>query len=168
MALWQFAFTPFPAGAAKVSGVDAIRLDPDILSGRHWDMPPGRQQALFAALTALLPERPGWCEEMRIWGDTKSNDIQIFFDAKDIASIEIRLDVSRLSLPLVDGICALAREFGWVFVSEAGAIIQPTREAIIRVVEQSRAQQFVNDPVGYLASASHAKRARTDGTGRSS
>ena len=35
MAVWQFALAPIPAAAAKVTGVDAIRLDDAVLSDRH-------------------------------------------------------------------------------------------------------------------------------------
>ena len=150
MAAWQFAVNPIPASAAKIDGIDAIHLDRDARNEGGLHLPHDQQSALFDAFAALLPEQLGWSKDMRIWGSTKGNDIQVFFEGADIKCIEFRLDVSYLALPLIDGMCALARRFDWVFLSETGAVIQPTREAVVRAAEHSLAQKFVRDPRSYF------------------
>jgi hypothetical protein len=150
MALWQFALNPIPAAAAKICGIEAVCINRDVLNEGCLDLPQSQQPVLFDTLAALLPEQPAWGEGMRVWGSTKGNDIQVFFDGPRVESVEFRLDVSRLSIPLVDGICAPARKFGWVFVSETSAVLQPTREAVLRAVEHSHAQKFVRDPEATL------------------
>lgn len=153
MALWQFAMNPIPASEAKICGVDAVKINRNVVNEGRLYLPHNEQPALFQAFAALLPEQPAWSEELRIWGNEKGNDIQVFFEGTGIECIQFRLDVSCLSLPLVDGICALACKFGWVFISKSGAIVPPTREAVIKAIEHSPAQRFVRDPLGYLASA---------------
>ena len=103
MALWQFALTPFPATAAKICGIDVVRINRDVLNEGCLELPHNQQPVLFEALAALLPEQPAWGSDLRIWGSTNGNDIQVFFDGASVEGIEFRLDVSRLSIPLVDG-----------------------------------------------------------------
>jgi hypothetical protein len=70
-----------------------------------------------------------------------------------IEGVRFRLDVSHLSMALVGGICALARQFDCVLATPDGAIIQPNRESLIRMILGSRAMRFVSDPHRYLEEA---------------
>lgn len=153
MALWQFALDAFPAVKANVDGIDAIYLSRDMLDAMDLTLGPTQQLALFSALGLLLPEKRPWSDELRIWGDEKADDITVFLDGQRIEGIQFRLEVSNLSIALIGGICALAREFGWLFASRRGEVIQPTPEAILRAVTQSPASKFVRDPRGYLEQA---------------
>ena len=156
MALWQFAFTPVPAKDAKISGIDAINLSCDVLERIDLGLTPSEQFDLFSALGLLLPEKASWSDSLRIWGDEKADDVQVFFDGARIELIEFRLDVSNLSIALIGEFCALARKFAWVFATSDGAVILPTREAVVRAVIRSPANRFVRDPKGYLEQASRA------------
>jgi len=153
VALWQFVFDAIPAAKANVDGIDAIYLSRDMLDLIDLGLQPVEQVALFSALAVLLPEKPPWSNDFRIWGDDKVDDITVFIDGQRIEGVQFRLDVSNLSVALVTGICTLAREFGWVYASRRGEVIQPTREAIVQAVIQSPASKFVRDPEGYLKQA---------------
>ena len=110
-------------------------------------------EVLFARLDTLLPEKKSWSASLRIWGDEKTDDIQVGFDGNTIDDIQFRLNVADLCLPLVGGICSLARHFDCILATRDGAIIQPNREAVVRTIIQSRAMQFVRDPHCFLKEA---------------
>ncbi|APR52675.1 hypothetical protein CA223_17880 [Sphingomonas koreensis] len=110
-------------------------------------------EELFARLGALLPEKKSWSASLRIWGDEKTDDIQVGFDGHTIEDIQVRLNVADLCLPLVGGICDLARHFDCILATRDGAIVQPNREAVVRTILQSRAMRFVRDPHRFLEEA---------------
>jgi hypothetical protein len=154
MALWQFTLDLIPAQAARVQGVEAIRLDPEQLDRITLGLSGDEEPELFDMLGKLMAERKGWTTKLRFYGDEESNDAQVSFDDTKVVNVQFRLDVYDLSLPLIGGICALARRFSCVLVCRAGgAVIQPSCEAILREVLQSPAARFVRDLEGYLADA---------------
>lgn len=110
-------------------------------------------EALSARLGTLLVEKKPWSSDLRIWGDEGTDDIQVWFDGPNIESIQFRLNVAELSLPLVGGICDLARHFDCILATREGAIVQPNREAVVRTIMQSRAMQYVRDPQRFLEEA---------------
>ena len=153
MAIWQFVLDLVPASAANVGGVAAARMSREQLDAIAVNFSSADTEALFAQLATLLPEKQSWSPRRRIWGDEKTDDIQVGLDGQAIEGVRFRLDLGELSLPLIGGICALARRFNCVLATTDGAIIQPSREAVIRAITQSRAMQFVRDPEGFLREA---------------
>lgn len=153
MALWQFAFNLIPSSATTVSGVAAARMSRDQLNAIELNFPQQTVDTIFERVGMMLPEDQSWTSEMRIWGDEKTDDVQIAFQGTAIEYIQFRLDVSNLSLPLIGSICALAREFSCVFATMSGGIIRPRSAALIRAIAQSEAARFVSDPEGYLREA---------------
>src|SRR5690349_12950970 len=103
MALWQFTLDLIPASAARVDGVDAIRLAREQRDASKLNIPTDELNRLFAALSSLLPEKQSWAPALRIWGDEKTDDVQVWFDGSDIVSVQTRLDARDLSLSLVGG-----------------------------------------------------------------
>lgn len=158
MATWQFTLDLIPASTARVSGVDAIRLTQEQLDECRLHLASSEETALFDALGKLMPERTGWTDRIRFWGDEKGDDAHVSFDGDAVEYLQFRLDVSKLSLPLLGGICALATRFGCVFATREGAVIQPTCEAVLRAVLQSSAMRFVKDPEAFLAEAARLDR----------
>jgi hypothetical protein len=153
MALWQFAFDLIPASAARVSDVTAIRLDDSLRDVSLLNFSNAEIADLIAHLSTLLPEAQSWNSSLRIWGNEKSNDIQVWFQNSAVEFVQFRLDASTLSLRLVGGICELARRFGCLLVARDGAIIQPRIEPVVKAVLRSPAMKFVQDPDTYLAEA---------------
>lgn len=153
MAVWQFVINLIPASAARIAGVDAARMSRAQLDEVVLALPIAEANALFAKLDMLLPEKPRSYTGLRVWGDEPADDIQVSFDEQFIEEIQVRFDVADLSLPLIGGVCDLARHFDCVFATPEGAIIQPSREAVIRTVLQSDAAHFVQDPQGFIEKA---------------
>lgn len=153
MAVWQFVINLIPASAARIAGVNAARMSREKLGEVVLALPITEADVLFAKLDMLLPEKPRSYTGLRIWGDESADDIQASFDEQYIEEIQVRFDVADISLPLIGGVCDLARHFDCVFATPEGAIIQPSREAVIRTVLQSDAAHFVQDPQGFIEKA---------------
>ena len=131
MAVWQFVINLIPASAARIAGVDAARMSRTQLEEAVLALPIAEADVLFTKLDALLPEKP----------------------RSYIEEIQVRFDVADISLPLIGGVCELAQYFDCVFATPEGAMIQPSREAVIRTVLQSDAAHFVQDPPGFIGKA---------------
>jgi hypothetical protein len=156
MALWQIIFDPIPAASAQVGGMAAIRLTREQLDAITLPVALDEQERLFEELGHLLPEKSGWADDMRIWGDEKSHDVQVYFDAGEIECLQVRIDVTTPSIALVSGLCELAHSRRWVFATRDGKIVQPSTEAVIRAILQSDASRFVADPEAFLEAALQA------------
>jgi hypothetical protein len=150
MALWQFKFQLVAASVAQPHDVEALYLHRDQADSPKPQIVGLDREKLFARLTRLLPEKPAWCSDLRIWGEENTNDVQIWFEGDAIEAIVVRLDLRNLSLALVDGICAIAREHACVLIRGDGAVIRPTRNALIKIADRSDAARFVRDPKGFL------------------
>lgn len=160
MAVWQFVLDLIPASSAHVARVSAARVRREQLDEIRLGFANADAEELFVRLGTLLPEKKSWSASLRIWGDEQTDDIQVGFDGQVIEDIQFRLNVGDLSLPLVGGICELARHFDCVLATRDGAILQPNREAVVRMIMQSRAMQFIRDPQRFLEEA-----IRLDGKG---
>ncbi|MGY6637250.1 MAG: hypothetical protein ACXIUO_08945 [Erythrobacter sp.] len=153
MAVWQFVINLIPASAARIAGVNAARMNREQLGEVVLALPITEADVLFAKLDILLPEKPRSYTGLRVWGDEPADDIQVSFDEQYIEEIQVRFDVADISLPLIGGVCDVARHLDCVFATPEGAIIQPSREAVIRTVLQSDAAHFVQDPRGFIEKA---------------
>jgi hypothetical protein len=153
MALWQFVFDLFPMSAATVEGAVAVRMSRDQLDAIKLNFPQATIDGIVEGVGKMLPEKKSWAPNMRIWGDEKADDVQIYFDGSTIESAQFRLNVANLSLPLVSEACVLARTFDCVFATRKGAIIRPHNAALIRAITQSDAARFVTDPERFLSEA---------------
>lgn len=110
-------------------------------------------EVLLDRLGSILPEKTSWSTRLRIWGDEKTDDIQVGLNGQSIEDVQVRLNVADLSLLLVGAICDLSRHFDCVLATRDGAIIQPNRESVLRTIMQSSAVQFVRDPQRFLEEA---------------
>lgn len=88
-----------------------------------------------------------------IWGNTRGTDVQLFLDEDGADGLKIRIDAKTFTFDLVESLCLIALGFGWVFLTERGAVIQPTRDAVLRALLQSPARQFIEDPETIFAQA---------------
>lgn len=150
MALWQFAFDLIPSSAA---GQGAIGSDPGndgpVESGLGFS--PSTARAMLERIGAILHEGHWSTPGLRVWGDERGDDVQAGLSGPNsIDYVQFRLDVSDLALPVVSGVCALARDFDCVFVTDSGAVVQPHVELLVQAALQSDATRYVDDPARYL------------------
>lgn len=139
----------------------AIRMSREQLDAIRLEIPHDKLPALFEGLSELLSEKRSWSPSLRIWGDEKSHDVQVWSDGPAIESVQFRIDANNLSVSLMTGICDLARSLDGVFATAEGAIIQPMCEAMVREMMRSPAMQFVQDPEGFLEAALRVDRETT-------
>jgi len=153
MAVWQFVCDLIPSSAAKIDGVIAARMSREQLDGVELGFPPLATSAIFERVSMLLPEQQSWSPDLRIWGDEKTDDVQIGVRDAQIVDVQFRLNAADLRMPLVAGICLLARDLNCVLATRGGAILRPNSESVVRAIMQSDAARYVRDPERYLREA---------------
>lgn len=153
MAVWQFTLLPLPNAIARIGNVHLLHVEipEDGLPNQTFSGVDA--EGLFVSLSAILPEKKSWSNDLRIWGDEAFSDVQIWRDGTAIESVKIRLDLRNLSIHLVDNLCRLASAQDWSFALASGEVLPATRSAIVRAAMASDAQRFINDPEGFLAEA---------------
>ncbi|MGY5800702.1 hypothetical protein ACXHMN_05145 [Rhizobium sp. LEGMi12c] len=153
MAVWQFVCDLLPSSAARIDGVIAARMSREQLDGIELAFSPSAASAIFERVCLLLPEKQSWYPDLRIWGDEKTDDVQIGVREAQIEGVQFRLNVADLRMPLVGDICLLARDFECVLATRGGAILRPYSESVVRAIMQSDAACYVRNPEGYLREA---------------
>lgn len=156
MALWQFTLDLIPISAARVNGINEIHMSREQLGEIELGITVEQMPDLFKKLGELLPEKKAWSRDLRIWGDEKSHDVQIWFEGARIEAFQLRLDVANPSSLLVKGMCRLACDLECIFATRDGKIIQPSVEEIVKAMMRSSATRFVRDPQGYIKAAIQA------------
>lgn len=159
MAVWQFKFTLVPTeGIVKAHGLvpdylpqfsavvpDAC-LEDELVWPNYWE---GVDKSLIHALARrVLPVADSWSTEATMYGDSKTDDIQVWGD-----SVDVRMDCSNLNVKLLESIVAVADDCGCCIVlCEGGRVIAPVSEQVIDALKASSASRFVKDPNAFLAS----------------
>ncbi|MFK4768988.1 hypothetical protein [Rhizobium sp. ZW T2_16] len=150
MAIWQFAFDLMPSSAAIINGAAAARMTRAQLEAVNQDFSSPTIMHLFERLNSMMPEKTSWSPSLRIWGDEKTNDVQVVLGEPGIEGVQFRLDVANLSMPLVAQICSLAQDTACVLVTRDGAIVRPNGTSLIRAVMRSNAARYVRDPERFI------------------
>ena len=142
------------AAAYRKGNADVIRLSREQVDEVLFDLTPADMTELSNQLSRLLPEKKSWHDEMRVWGQEETDDVQVWFKGNAVESVQMRLDVRHLALSRLSGLCLIARNFDWLLAVPEGpglTVLRPTTEAIFRAVLKSPAQSFVEDPEAFLA-----------------
>ena len=153
MAVWQFVCDLIPSTAAKIDGVRATRMSREHLDGVQLAFPPAACIAFFERLDRLLPEKQSWSPDLRIWGDEKTDDVQVGIRDGQIEDVQFRINVADLRMPIVEGFCLLARDFECALATRQGTILRPYSDSFLRAVMQSDAALYIKNPEGYLREA---------------
>ena len=159
MAVWQFKFTILPvAGIFRVHGgmIDVLsefaerapdaQFDEDKEFPNYWE---GIDSSPMHALAkSMLPITKSWSDEATMFGNSKTDDIQIWKD-----SVNVRLDCSNLNVALLEAVVAVASESNCCLVlSEGGRIIPPVLHLVLDAANASPASRFVKNPTGFIVS----------------
>lgn len=150
MAVWQFVLDFIPLTHSQVNGVKAARVSPKQLDEIKVMFPPSVAGLFCERVGKLLPEGRFRSEDFREWGCNETDDIQIHLDGLFIEYVQYRLNVANIDVDLLDGVCALTRDFGCVFASREGAVIRPVRDSVLRAALRSDAAKFVSDPDSFF------------------
>lgn len=158
MAVWQFELDPIPASAALIGGVPAIHLGPEVRDTIVLGLNAADRKELIEALDDLLPSQQAWSPGLRVWGNTRGTDVQLYLDDDGTDALKIRIDAKTFTTDLIDALCVLAVTFDWVFLTERGAVLQPVSDVVLRAVLNSPARRFVETPGVVLAEAADRMR----------
>jgi hypothetical protein len=95
-------------------------------------------------LSHILLEKKSWSKNIKVWGDEKSNDIQILLNNNQIESIKVRLDLRKdiedLTLKIVD----LANQLSCqLFLPQLQKIIPANIQLLNKEILQSSAKKFI-------------------------
>lgn len=160
MAVWQFKFTLIPAGRiVEVHGkvpdlllqfaavVPDASFDDEMVWPNYWEGVD--KSAIHALAKSVLPVADSWSAEATMYGNSKTDDIQVWDD-----SVDVRLDCSNLNIRLLESIVAIADDCGYCIVlCEGGRVIAPIVEQVTEALKASSASRFVKDPNAFLASS---------------
>ena len=160
MAVWQFKFTLVPTeGIVKAHGkvpdsmpqfaavVPDACLDNEMVWPNYWEGVD--KSAIHALAMSVLPVADSWSNEATMYGNSKTDEIQVWDD-----SVDVRLDCSNLNIRLLEGIVTIAEDCGCCIVlCEGGRVIAPILEQVIDALKTSSAARFVKNPKAFLASS---------------
>lgn len=69
-----------------------------------------------------------------VWRNTRASDVQFRRDECGSDVMHIRIDAKTFSTNLIGAMCDIATRFDWVFVTEAGAVLHPRQETVLRAL----------------------------------
>jgi hypothetical protein len=153
VAVWQFKMWGFPRECFRTENLDVIRVSREQIDAVEFSLTSSQVAALAARFSELLPEKNAWSADFRLWGDEKSDDVQLCAEGNVYEPVQMRLDVRQLSVALVDGLCAIARDFDWLLAIPDGSALlvsKPDTARVLATVKRSPAQSFVQDPMTFL------------------
>ncbi len=161
MAVWQFQFELVPVqGILRIQGEPVCALpqfaamdpgaeyDEDQEYPNYWegvDMAP-----VHKAIEQLLPKGAPWSDDATMYGDSKTDDIQVWDD-----TVGVRLDCRKFRVELLEAVLNVAKDFGCVLaLKEGGRVIAPEMPLVLGALRESSAVRFIRDPAGYLEGCS--------------
>lgn len=104
-------------------------------------------ERLTVGLNALLAEQYSYTRAVRIWGDDQFDEVQVLLgEDGHIEAAAIRLDPITSSIPLIEGLCGLARDLDCLFLTDDAVVIRPMCESVVRAMLNSPAARFIRDP----------------------
>ncbi|MDM5180818.1 hypothetical protein PO883_26915 [Massilia sp. DJPM01] len=157
MAAWQFAFVVIPvAGIIRAHGrmvevlpeyaarVDDASVDADQVFPNYWEGFDNTAMQVVAA--SVLPVATSWCDEAAMYGNSETDDIEIWED-----SVRVRLDCGNLNFALLAAVLNAVRAANCcVVLCAGGRIISPVLQLVTDALHASAATRFVNDPGGFV------------------
>jgi hypothetical protein len=153
MAAWQFELDPIPAHLASIDGVSAIHLSREARENISLGLSPDDRKTLVRTLDDHLPRQQSWSAGLVVWGNTRASDVQLYRDESGSDTMHIRIDAKTFSTNLIEAMCDIAKRFDWVFVTEAGAVLPPRQETVLRALLNSSARRFVEGTDSIIAEA---------------
>ena len=139
MATWQYELDAYPRDAFLGKFPDSPQVvDRDLID--ELNLWAGRKPLAASELSSILPVGKAWDSEMRLWGDSESNQISFFVleDGRIDASMRIRIDLRGPCKLLLKQVVDLCARHDLVLLNMQGKVIEP------------RIEGLVEDPRGFL------------------
>lgn len=152
MAVWQFTIELVP-----VRWAEANEYETDLLYGedgydtsRAWDgVQPTKD--IDGMLGNIFPKKESWSEDLTIWGNEETHDINVWSENGKVFSIRFRLDLRHDITGLMGALVRVAADIDCVlFVPEKKIMFTPNVFELKQYIENSNAARFVKNPSKYL------------------
>ena len=143
MAIWQFYCNI--VSAAK--SIDKLSHD-EMISWR--DMPQPRLDIDF------LQREESWAKNIVQYGNIDETCILFIYHEKNLDEIQCRIDLRTISKSMFDKIIAYVQSIEACFLIE-NKIYPPETEVIVKVMMQSKAYQYCQNPLEYFQSFEEAE-----------
>jgi hypothetical protein len=155
MAIWQWKIVLIPEEALlRKYDVLPLRLQRDFAEDSSWWSGIQPPAGFERQLNLLLPERPSWSTDMRMWGQEDGDDLYVcYVDERKSAVEEIgfRINAGEISAELIRRICVLARQLSCVLMTAECEILAPDESMVFAAISHSTAKRYIDDPVSTLA-----------------
>jgi hypothetical protein len=151
MALWQFNVALLPQSWLDGGG-DVIDLFGEegfesVAAWRGYD-----EIRLQNSLDEILSRGKSWHPELTLWGSNDSDDIQLWRDAGEVVSVQVRFDLRKPNMALFGEVVDITRALRLAILVLATRRILPADIGdLIRAAAESDAAHFVVDPASFLS-----------------
>lgn len=153
MAIWQFTVGLVPRTWAEAAGSHpAMLYDAD----GYLDMSIAwRNEQLHVdiddVLSRVWPRAASWSDEIRIWGDETTSDVQVCYAGTAVESVQVRIDARNSTSELCSKIVRLARAMDChLFLPGERSIIGADEAALSNAIYRSTAARYSADPDAFL------------------
>jgi hypothetical protein len=155
MSIWQFTVGLVPRTWAEADGIlPAMLYDADGYSDMSaaW-----RHKQLYVdiddLMSRVLPAAASWSDEIRIWGDEATSDIQVCYEGTAVESVQVRIDTRNSTSDFCSKIVRLARAMDcYLFLPDERSIISADEPALSKAICKSSAARYSADSRAFLES----------------
>lgn len=106
---------------------------------------------LLPHLNGALPRDWGG-EDHQTWGKTDTNDFWVVWvkETRIVEEIRFRIDLRNVDRSFIDLILGIAERFNLKLKLIHVELLEPTAENVMRALDESDAQRFVQDPIKFI------------------
>jgi hypothetical protein len=152
MAIWQFTIVLIPTAWVEKEKFDLSHLQTEdgFTTGCTWiERQP--ECKLGDVFDTILPPIKSWDDEVLIWGNTKTHDIQVIYENGLLEDIVVRLDLNLELSKIIVQIVNAARTLNCVFfIPESDSVVLANEIGLVDAVHKSNAAKYVTNPREYL------------------
>lgn len=147
MAIWQYQLSLFPKNVCdSIYGKKNLNLTEDLLDTLNLWKSFNEIEQLLESLEKILPRGKAWWENMFLFGEASTNDIQIYFDWEKINSILLRIDLREFDKKVFQWLTLWIERYQLSAFDGNEIILEPSKEAIFWSIAKSQAFKFLKNP----------------------
>jgi len=153
MAVWQFGVVLVPDAWAQENNYRVEKLiAEDGYDTEHIWLDRQPSSNFIQILSSVLPITESWHEELLIWGDLDTHDIQVWYEGRVLSSVSFRIALNKSCGVLLEDIIRVAKELDCVlFFPETKTIEKPVLTTLKNALVNSNAAKFVTNPEKFLS-----------------
>jgi len=152
MATWQFDLHYLPQRSVlrTFEGIPVKITTDQFNATRWWASLEPLPDWLNSAFAKILPAADSWSADIKTWGFSDGDRIDIVFENGHPQDVFVRIDVRKVSYAFVIELVRIAKENDWLFLSEGGEVLRPAFREVMFAIKRSDAFRFVENPEEFL------------------